>query len=103
MQKKLILRLASLLSGILGLGILAYVLFPIASYEYKALRDYPQLLSPVVEKDSQTLEDSLASSDFTKASNWFPEAKNREEFEASKVAFYTISIPRLKIENATVA
>jgi len=103
MQKKLILRFASLVSGILGLGILAYVLFPIVAYEFKASRDYPKLLSPVVENQSQTLEDSLASSDFTKASNWFPEAKSREEFEISKVTFYTISIPRLRIENATVA
>jgi len=103
MQKKLILRLASLASGILGLGILAYVLFPIVSYEYRAARDYPTLLSPVVEKESQTIEESLEASDLTKASNWFPGARSPEEFEASKVAFYTISIPRLKIENATVA
>lgn len=103
MQKKLILRLGSLASGILGLGILAYVLFPIASYEYKALRDYPKLLSPIVENQSQPLKDSLASSDFTKASNWFPGARSSEDFDASKVAFYTITIPRLKIENATVA
>jgi len=103
MQKKLILRFASLASGILGLGILAYVLFPIVSYEYKALRDYPKLLSPIVENQSQSLEDSLASSDFTKASNWFPGARSSEAFEASKVAFYTITIPRLRIENATVA
>jgi sortase A len=103
MQKKLILRLASLFSGILGLGILAYVLFPLVSYEYRAARDFPQLISPIVEGESQTLEESIESSDFTKASNWFPGARNRGEFEVSKVTFYTISIPSLKIENATVA
>jgi sortase A len=56
-----------------------------------------------VEGESQTLEESIESSDFTKASNWFPGARNRGEFEVSKVTFYTISIPSLKIENATVA
>jgi sortase A len=103
MQKKPILRLASLFSGLLGLGILAYVLFPLVSYEYLSARDFPKLLSPVVEGESQSLGQSLESSDFTKASNWFPGARSKEEFEVSKVGFYTISVPRLKIENATVS
>ena len=103
MQKKLILRLASLASGILGLGILAYVLFPIVSYEFISARDFPKLLVPVNQNGNGTLGDSLSSSDLTKASNWFPGAKNPEDFNVSKVAFYTISIPKLKIENATVA
>jgi sortase A len=103
MQKKSILRLASLVSGILGLGILAYVLFPLVSYEYQSARDFPELLSPIVEGQGQSLGESLASSDFTKASNWFPAAKGSNEFAVSKVSFYTITISRLKIENATVA
>lgn len=103
MQKKLLLRIASAASGILGLGILVYTLFPIVSYEYKAARDYPQLLNPVVEKEAEPLGAALDESDFTKASNWFPGARKEEDFETSKVSFYTISIPKLGIENATVA
>jgi len=103
MQKKLLLRIASAASGTLGLGILVYALFPIFSYEYIAARDYPQLLNPVVEKKGEPLGTVLAESDFTKASNWFPGAKKKEDFEESKVSFYTISIPKLKVENATVA
>jgi sortase A len=102
MQKKLILRVASVSSGVLGLGILVYVLSPIIFYEYRAARDYPKLLNPVVEKRENTLGSIKEDSDFTKASNWFPGAKKAEEFETSGVAFYTISIPRLKIDNATV-
>lgn len=102
MQKKLILRVASVTSGLMGLGILAYVLSPIISYEYRAARDYPKLLNPVIEKEEGSLGSLQEDSDFTKASNWFPGAKKNDEFEASGVTFYTISIPRLKIDNATV-
>ncbi len=103
MPKKLILRVASLLSGLLGLGILAYVTLPILSYEYQAARDFPKLLNPVVEKEGESIGASLEASDFTKASNWFPGGKRPEDFEVSNVSFYTISIPKLRIENATVA
>lgn len=103
MSKKLILRVASFFSGLTGLAILAYITLPIISYEYRSARDFPTLISPVVESQEDSLGSSLEASDFTKASNWFPGAKKPEDFEVSNVSFYTISIPKLRIENATVA
>ena len=45
----------------------------------------------------------LFRSDFTKASSWFPDAAKDKAVTDSKVAFYTISIPKLKINDAVVA
>jgi len=41
--------------------------------------------------------------DYTQASSWFPGAAKKEDFTASKVTFYTIDVPKLKIKGATVA
>jgi sortase A len=41
--------------------------------------------------------------DYTQASNWFPGGAKKEDFSTSKVDYYTITIPRLKINSATVA
>ena len=111
MPKKLILRVASLLSGLLGLGILAYVTLPILSYEYQAARDFPKLLNPVVEKEGESIGASLEASDFTKASNWFPGSLQNELFtkpEPEEIPlnipdFYEFSIPSLGIVDATVS
>lgn len=90
MNQKLILRVAAVVSGISGVVILAGVLYPIISYR-----------SPIVkEKVKSTQTEAL---DYTKASNWFIGGAKREAFISQKVSFYTISIPKLKIENATVA
>lgn len=85
MQNKLLLKILASVNAISGIIILFSVIAPILSYE--------SYLSPV-PKDS---------TDYTKASNWFPGALSKESFVATGISFYTISIPRLKIENATVA
>lgn len=90
MNQKLILRIAAVVSGISGAVILAGVLYPIISYK-----------SPVIkEKVKSTQTESL---DYTKASNWFIGGAKKDAFVSQKVSFYTVSIPKLKIENATVA
>ena len=40
--------------------------------------------------------------DYTQASNWF-QGVNKNDFISSKIEYYTISIPKLKIDSATVA
>jgi len=98
MNKK-ILRICGIVWGLSGVTILASVIYPIASYEIVARSKYPDLISPVVIDDKSTLE----SYDFTKASNWFPRGAKKEEFESQNVEKYSISIPALGIENATVS
>ena len=99
MSQKTILRLAALVSGISGLVILAGVLYPIISYNTNFKPNYNTLISPVTEKD----EANVSEVDYTQASNWFVGGAGKGDFVSENVEYYTLSIPRLKIENATVA
>jgi sortase A len=98
MGNKIILKISALVSAISGIVIITSTIYPIASYEAFSKEKYPTLLSPVAEKEKPRLENY----DYTKASNWFV-GSEKNDFVATKVSFYTISIPKLKIENATVA
>lgn len=99
MNQKTILRISAVVSGISGLVILVGVLYPIISYDAKFASNNDTLLSPISEKKAATIEEV----DYTRASNWFVGGAEKEDFTSSKVEYYTISIPKLKIENATVA
>ena len=41
--------------------------------------------------------------DYTQASTWFPGGATKQDFTTSKVDYYTISVPKLKIDSASVA
>lgn len=99
MSRKNIFRISALVSGISGMTILIGVLYPIVSYDANFASNYNSLISPLSEKKPA----SIAEVDYTQASNWFVGGAKKEDFVSSKVEYYTISIPRLKIENATVA
>jgi len=97
-------------SGVLlGLIILIYFFFPLASYQ---LFLTPALASGSVESPvpkntqrqspvSSLLTQGVASltRDYTDARNWFPQAP---DIEQPKVTRYQLSIPKLKIQNAQV-
>ncbi|MEK7550629.1 MAG: sortase [Patescibacteria group bacterium] len=99
MTQKIILRIAAAVSGISGTIILIGVFYPIVSYNNTYSQKYPNLISPISEKKPVNIEEV----DYTQASNWFTGGAKKEDFISSKVEYYTISIPKLKIENATVA
>jgi sortase A len=87
-------RFVSFACFILGVGILAYILVPIISQELDGSVEYRTFLSPIP---------ASSYPDFTKASNWFPTA-HAEDFSAtSLVSTYTLTIPKLRIDGATVA
>ncbi len=100
MSQKVIFRVCAVVMALSGLVILFTTLFPIASYEWESARRYPVLISPLV--DETTASFKFSNKDYRKASNWF-EGTKKEEFSTEDVKFFTISIPRLKIESATVA
>jgi len=93
MTKKTVLRIAALISGISGVVILVGVIYPIVSYSSVYSKNYSQLISPVTE---------TRTTDYTQASTWFPSGASKDDFNLSKVGFYTISIPKLKIDRAIV-
>jgi len=101
MNKNLALKILASLLGFAGMAIISYVLYPIASYELSAREKYPELLSPVPEGTGLT--DYSSEYDSTLASNWFPGGAKKEEFSPSNISYYTISIPKLKIDAATIS
>ncbi len=78
-----------------GLLLILAVFFPILSYEIKSKADFQQYISPVPEQEF---------TDFTKASSWFPSAKEQEDALASTVVkYYNLTIPKLGIKDAVVS
>lgn len=94
-------RILGIVFGLLGTAILSFVFLPIISYQIIARRDYPELLTPLAK--SLVASKVASEQDFTKASNWFADGKNKSDFVLSGVTHYTISIPTLDIKNAVVS
>lgn len=99
MNQKHIFRTCGIISGLSGLVILFATLFPIAAYEWESSYRYPMLLNPLSD-DYQSVK---PSGDLTKASNWFVGAAKKEDFTTSKIQYFTLTVPKLNINNATVA
>jgi sortase A len=109
MNQKTILRIAAGISGISGIIILIGVIYPIVSYNTTYGKNFSELVSPLNENPvtqtkvaGATSTDSTTANDFTRASNWFVGGAKSSDFNVSKIQHFTISIPALKIENATV-
>jgi sortase A len=105
MSRKLVLRVSALISGISGIIILVGVIYPIVSYKSNFSSKYNSLVSPVSDSDkTNTLgTDASQTVDYTQASNWFVGGAKKTDFSSSKVEYYTVTIPKLKIDKATVA
>ena len=112
--RKKILRLFSLLVLFIGLVIVFYIFYPLVSWQiYFA----PALASSKIQTPiprSAVVNSSeigslisqagnlLSGVDYTNAQNWFP-GFNSSSKNQPKIPYYTISIPKLKINNATVS
>ena len=111
MSRKTIFRISALVSGISGIVILFGVIYPILSYNSTYTKNYTKLVSPVSDVSSVSSKAAGAvkaavnsqSVDYTQASNWFPGGATKEDFATSKVDYFTITVPTLKIDHATVA
>lgn len=112
MTQKVILRIAAVISGISGVVILTGVIYPIVSFDSTYGRNFSQLVSPIVENpvnqpNVQGTSSVDAGTNDSNPSTWFVGGASSSDFAASfiasKVQYYTINIPRLKIDSATVA
>ena len=104
MSQKSILRISSVVMGVSGLIILFATLWPIISYENISGSSKEEFVSAAVDSnETPFLVSGNEEVDYTKASNWFVGGAPKDSFTSSNISFYTVSIPRLKIENATVA
>ncbi len=99
MNKRKIIKASALISALSGVVILSASTWPIIEYQLVDAQNYQTLLTPL------SLEKFNAQNptDYTKASNWFPDASQNVDFNSPKVTYYTLSIPKLRIENASVA
>jgi len=90
-----------------GIGILVWVLYPILSFEIFYAPRLTGLVRPIPD---EVIKNTIASdlpavlgsqtTDYTRASTWFPKAVNLKL--AIPTTTYTLSIPKVAIENANV-
>jgi sortase A len=107
MTQKTILRISAAISGISGLIILAGVVYPVVSYRSTHFKNNTELISPLADPKVQVqgiITNTVnGTADDTKASSWFTGGVSQEDFSVPKVYYYTMTIPKLKIDSATVA
>lgn len=104
-------RLAPALTSVVGITLLLSVLWPIFEYEYysRSRANYltdSGLITPLVEGTAMALAAGprvVSDTDYTKASNWFTAMP---QFQGNAIQgppkYYVISVPKLKIDEATV-
>jgi len=105
MERKRWLRLVALGCALLGVGVIGYVFYPIIGYEVESRLRFAGYLSPVPPEEELTYAERVERGevDFTKPTNWFAEALEVESTGGVPgVTHYTLSIPALKIKDATV-
>jgi sortase A len=100
MNQKKIFKICSVIMALSGITILFSSLYPILSYEWDASQKYPILISPLVDEDTGDFK--FSGSDSARLETWFP-AENSKDFGATSKTYYTVTIPKLKISDATVA
>ncbi len=99
MTQKAIIRICAAVMAMSGVVIIFSTLFPILSYEWEASQKYPILISPLVDSDTGSFK--FSEKDYTKAENWFENVET-PDFDTNEFKYFTLSIPKLKIEAATV-
>lgn len=94
-------RRLSLLLTILGISAIVYAISPIVYFElrYAPLLAKGSLTSPTPDLLAVSIL-NLSSTDYTKASNWFPTVATPDH---KTVSSYTLSIPKLGIRDALVS
>ncbi len=102
MSKRFIVKFCAIISGLAGVFVLIWVFYPIISYQLTS-PNLMTFLSPIPDNFSFNSNKSTTDTDYTKASNWFPDAKTAKSPIKPVVSFYKLSIPRLGITNANVA
>lgn len=111
--KKTLLRISALCIFLIGITISLYIVFPFVSWTFffapvfasnSVAAPIPQttIVNPVsIQALFSQAAARLSGVDYTNAENWFPEYK--VEVGKPRVSSYTLSIPKLKIKDATVS
>lgn len=111
--RKKIGRILGILVLTSGFIITSYIFFPLISWQLYFSSAFAQDLETPIPKPEVLNSNSwgsliseagnmISGVDYTKAQNWFPEYSTLKN-EKSKVSFFNISIPKIKIQNAVVS
>lgn len=92
-------RKLSLFAVIIGVVLIGNVFWPILSYELTNFRFTQRLISPLTSQGAALGEET--SVDYTDIRSWFPAAPVLPP-QPSRITHYSLSIPKLGIEKATV-
>lgn len=98
-KKKKLPKFTPYLLIFIGIMFVLSAIFPIISYQLFLSPDFSSVISPV--STEVVLGDQTTEVDYTRASNWFPEAPKLPALP-SRITHYNLSIPKLKINEATV-
>lgn len=113
-NKKRVLRFISFLLFLSGIAIIIYVFLPYFSWQiyFAPVFANQSIASPIPKNNIVSLStfksllsvttNSFSGVDYTNAKNWFPNYKYQKAGNI-KIQSYTISIPKLKINNAVVS
>lgn len=100
-SKRFLIRICAAIMGVSGLAIIIASTYPLVSYQWESAIKYPVLISSLVDEEKASFK--FVGKDYTRISNWIDSFPQQEAKVSDKVRFYTISIPKLKIQNATVS
>jgi sortase A len=92
-------RALSLVAAVLGTILVFGSVYPLLYYEWQSELKYPVLLSPLSSGESEKYK--FVKRDYTKSESWFDTKKEENSFKY-KTPYYTLSVPKLKIDNAIV-
>lgn len=103
---------------IIGLSFFAFAVFPILKFQIQYSLNFRQMINPLSLKSYNGYDSILESTDYTQISNWFindptranrvfsniidPSSENKIILTNNSVSTYLLTIPKLKIKDATV-
>lgn len=90
---------------LIGFSLFLSAVFPIIRFQLQYAFSFRQLISPLSFKSNQSQNIlGTVNSDYTQISNWFVDSPTTDNqiFSTNQYSTYKISIPKLKITDATV-
>ena len=93
-KSAIVLNKISRISIILGLILMFWAFYPVISFEI-----YSKFF---IKQPKQKVTKDIIQNDLTKASLWFPDLEVKQRAQNINVREYSLSLPKLNIENAKV-
>ena len=93
-KSAIVLNKISRISIILGLILMFWAFYPVISFEI-----YSKFF---IKQPKQKVSKDIIQDDLTKASFWFPDLEVKQSTQNINVREYSLSLPKLNIENAKV-